>query len=414
MKFSIRKEELEMALKVIKDSKALSKINDDIGTSSIMIEVDSENKVLTLTSTNYHVWCIAKLDSSVFADYDAELSTFFNMEESGEVFVDGFDFINVISGYPQDSLIHFSTSQKNGDVETRYLEGVVETKRGKKIKNSFMTRTPEFFQKDPPVEERQVHTVPAKALYEAVNAVEFVSGTEDGHKHLWGVQIEIYEDEIAAMATDKKRICYYDIRGENRSDLDKGVHCVPIKLPLTSALKNLRMADTIDIHVGQKKTVLKQGWQTHVLPNVTFSNQKLPDWREFAKKLNSDESRVNINLPKKSIDGCVKRAMLSSGGYYGIKIVVDTDSKQVEFSIQKVEESGIIQSKYSETEPLEEEQFSGRMVETVVLTTDNLKDIISKSKSDTITFRIKDAASPMQIMNNEDHFGYIASTVKYS
>lgn len=413
MKFGIRKEELEMALKVIKDSKALSKINDDVGTSSILIEVDAENKALTLTATNYHVWCIAKLDSSVFEDYDAELSVFFNMEESGEVFVDGFDFISVVSGYPQDSFINFTTSQKDGEVETRYLEGIVETKRGKKIRNSFMTRNPEYFQKDPPSEERTVHTVPAKALYEAVNAVEFVSGTEDSYKHLWGVQIEIYDDEVAAMATDKKRICYYDVRGENRSDLDKGIECVPIKLPLTAALKNLRMADEIEVHIGQKKTILKQEWQTHVLPNIMFSNQKLPDWREFAKKLNDDETRVNINLPKKSIEGCVKRAMLSSGGYYGIKIVVDTDSKQVEFSIQKVEESGVIQSKYSETEPLEEEQFSGRMVETVVLTTDNLKDIISKSKSETITFRIKDAASPMQIVNAEDHFGYIASTVKY-
>lgn len=414
MKFSIRKEELEMALKVIKDSKALSKINDDVGTSSILIEVNAEDQVLKLISTNYHVWCIATLDATTFADYDVELSGFFNMEESGEVFIDGFDFINVVSGYPQDSMIHFTTSQKDGEVETRYLEGIVKTKRGKKIKNSFMTRTPEFFQKDPPEEERKTYTVPAKALYEAVNAVEFVSGTEDSHKHLWGVQIEIYDDEVAAMATDKKRICYYDIRGEGRSDLENGVTCVPIKLPLTAALKNMRMADTIEISIGQKKTVLKQEWQTHVLPNVTFSNQKLPDWREFARKLNSDNERVNINLPKKSIEGCVKRAMLSSGGYYGIKIVINTDEKNVEFSIQKVEESGVIQSKYSETEPLEDEQFSGRMVETVVLTTDNLKDIISKSRSETITFRLKDGTSPMQIVNAEDHFGYIASTVKYS
>ena len=416
MEFIVRKEEIENGLKVIKDSKALTKSMDD-GVSSLLIEVDKESQTLKLISSNYHVWCIIDINKDMFKSYEDEgisYEDFFLINESGSVFVDGNEFINVILGYPQSAVIKFTSEQKDSSVSTFYLEAFTETKRGKKIRNSFLIRTPQFFEKDPPQEDNKKVTISTEKIVKAVNAVEFVSGTNEKFKHLWGVQVEINNSNITAMSTDKKRICYFNPKVEGEYNPEDTITFTPIKSPLVSALKSLDNNKDVDIYIGERKTILKQEWQMHVLPNVLFTeDQTLPNWRGFVSKFNGEEDRVSVKTSKASIEGCVKRALLSSGGCLGIKIDFDTNNKQIEFSVQKVEESGLVQGKYSETEPLEEGQYSGELVQTVVISIDNLKDIISRSKSEIIDFRVKDSVSPVFILNTEEDFGYITSTIKY-
>ena len=310
--------------------------------------------------------------------------------------------------YPSERIVNFTTETvEKGDRTDSFLRVICERGKKEKVKkNGFLLKSPDNFEEKPADEEVKHISISAKKIYDAVNSVEFASGSNENEQHLWGVQIEIRNGEISACATDRERICYYDEIGATHED---SIQFTPKKVALIASLKNMSLSAKLDLYVGEKRTRICQGNQEHIISNVVFSSDAMPDWRSLAASISS-EDRFSVKIDKDTILDCIKTATLSSGGKFGIKITFNTDEKKITFSIAKVEAGGVIRTDYEESDAMED--FEGSFNDSIMLTIDSLKDIVSRSSSDVITFRVSDPGKPIEVLNNKDNFRYIASVVE--
>ena len=83
MEFYVRKNELEIALKSIKDSKALGKPEDEYLS---ILKIKAKDGVLEFTTTNYDNWSYSKINSETFSDFDSP-ENYFGIKSDGEVYV---------------------------------------------------------------------------------------------------------------------------------------------------------------------------------------------------------------------------------------------------------------------------------------------------------------------------------------
>ncbi|MCK9273304.1 hypothetical protein M0P65_07230 [Candidatus Gracilibacteria bacterium] len=417
MKFHVRQNEIQQALNIIKTSKALGKQDEELF-SIIKIESFQENgkNRVRFTSANTIAWSSSTLNDEYFEELfgNDDYKEFFNVEECSTVFVDGHTLINVISGYPDNTIINFDIKKKKkGDDEVSNL--VCECSRNnkkEKKKSTFLVKIPSFFQETPPNEKRESITIPAREFVEAVSAVEFASSTDDKQREFWGVFIEIRNGEVCSCATDKLRICWYDKKGLSRDISGECFKLVPIKATLVAALKGIDLKKDMTIECGEKFTILRQNDRWHAIPNIVKSTQSDGssfDWRTIAKGIH-DAMCASIRIPRKTLRECAKLAS-SAGGEFGVRIHFDTKNKKTSFIVEKIEGGGGISCSHEEEILLEDNQFDGEVDEIIILTIDSISEISSRYNCDQVTFRIKNNDIPIEMLSEKDNFRFITGTV---
>ena len=108
MKFHVRKEELKSRLDVIRKSKSMTKsVSDDMG-SVLFIKaiVKDDEKSLKFYSSNFFIWSSSSIINSEINDEEV-----FNIEDPGEIHLNGPNFIDFINTFPYESIIFYQTEK---------------------------------------------------------------------------------------------------------------------------------------------------------------------------------------------------------------------------------------------------------------------------------------------------------------
>lgn len=423
MEFNILTDMLIDALDVIKGSKALDKIDDKLVPPLCIEATNASGNQTKFLASSACVWSSSLVTDDDFASMtDAE--KFFAVKDPGKYYVDGNLFIDVLSTYPKGTIVNIKIEEKK-DSNSEYLLKVVCERPGKKgrVKSTGfpVLETPPYFEDEPVKEDRIEKKILAQSLATAINSVEFASGTDEKWRFCWGVQIELFDNEISTFATDRFRLCWYDEKGFLRSGNQDNppVTFAPIKSSLVSAVKKLKLSDPVTLEIGPKYTILRQKNQYHAIPNIEplpeDSEVRLPNWRGIAQSLEGDASRVSFKIPKKILMEFIRSAALVSNNKYGIKLCFDTDEKQIVLSVEQIESGGIFKSSHKEIEPIEDGSFSGSLNHSFVLQIETLKEIISKLDSETIIFRLKkpgeNEKEVVEIYTETSNFKYMTSVV---
>jgi hypothetical protein len=105
--------------------------------------------------------------------------------------------------------------------------------------------------------------------------------------------------------------------------------------------------------------------------------------------------------------------MLTSGGKYGMSIDIDTAKKEVKYSVNNVDTGAAMKSSHEEIEYLDKSQFDGDAVDyNIVLPIESLRDVLNEYKSDLVEFKLIDAHSAVQIIDEAANFRFIASVIE--
>jgi hypothetical protein len=132
MRFKIKQVPLKNALNVIRASKALNK-SDGEDQSLIRIKVTKENGgAVNFLASNLGVWACSSVNSAMFGDN----SDHFSVEEEGEAFVDGVNFISLMATYPQDGVIEFTLKKNDNDNSSLLVASCKEAGKKGRVKTS--------------------------------------------------------------------------------------------------------------------------------------------------------------------------------------------------------------------------------------------------------------------------------------
>lgn len=413
MKFKVCHSEMKKALEIIRNSKALNKASDDEG-SVILIKVQDES--VNLLASNFGVWANAKIEKRTDSDDDQEV---FEIEQEGEVFVEGNDFINMILQLPKNSDLIFEKEEKesdDGEKENILKLTCVEKNSKKKSRScTFLITEPSFFENEPPEEEREECKLDNPVfLSDAVNSTEFVSSNDDKKQYLWGVNILVYgPDDIAACASDKVRITWYDRKGYNR-DEEPLFNFTPIKSSLVAALKVLNPAEDLNIEIGERYTILRQNNQWHGIPNAIEGGdgENLPNWRVITQTM-EDNCNHEVKIPRETLCEFVKAATSSSCGKYGIQIHFDLPDKKYWLSVNQTSGGAVLKSTYKIEESINDENIikGEDLDDSITLALEGFKEIINKYRSEFLVFKLIDCTNAVQIIDEDANFRYITSVV---
>lgn len=411
MKFHIRQDEIAEAIAKINRAKSLAPTTDEV-LSSLLIEVKriDDKPFVQFVSTNGGMWSTVSVDTADFLD--SELPVSFDVESEGRAHVEGQSFIDMILSYPTGVIINFELEKSDEEslgflkVESRRL------KRGRVKKSGFAVKSIDFFPEDAPEEKREAIEVSASSFVSAVKSVEFASSGDEKFPHLQGCRIEIYgEDDIAACATDRKRICWNDGTGLERKSDEAKMIVNPINSSLVSVVGNLVLSDKVLIEAGPLYTVISQSNQRYVIPNVTNAS-KFPDWRSIVSGISGSQS-AEIKVSKKVLNDFFKSAMATVSSKFGMRFEFDTvGEKKIIMAIDRMETGNILTSYHTEEEPLDDDSISGEAKGGVIVQIDEFKEAVGRISGDSVNIRVKDSNSPLEIFGDEDDgFKYVLSII---
>jgi len=411
MKFKIRQNDLKNALNVIKGSKALGKIDEENG-SVIRVSSSKSPNEISFLSSNIGVWAGASIPESLFEGIDSK-DDLFGVDEEGSVFVDGNDFISMMSQYPTGAVIEFEAISGEGDAKTFNAKCEDPSKKGRTRSSSFLVIDPPYFEENPPEEDREGVKVVPSALSRAVRSVEFMTGQSETETHLWGVQLEIHgEDDISSCASDKARVVWYDKQGYDRSGSSDPKKLNPIKTSFVAAIKGLDQSLPATIKIGERYTIVEQENQWHGVPNAVVNDgDRLPEWRKLTSTL-MENQQYSIEVSRQLLEDFIKTATSSSCGKYGISIHFDTEKEKVNLSINETKSGAVLRSTHQVEDSIPATDITGEHLnDGFVLSLDGFKEIVTKYKSDTVLFLIIDCHNAIQIVDENADFRYITSVV---
>jgi len=422
MKFHVRQNELAKALNRLKVSKAIGKPEEE-EFSTMLIQAKKENgkNVLKFTVTNTTAWASTSISQDYFEGLVGDdHNKLFDVEEEGELFVDGHPLINLINAYPESINVNFTVqSSKNSDGKdeaknliTSFSQKLSNGKTQKRT-NQYLIKSPSYFNANPPDEDRKEVSIGADKLEKAIMAVEFASSMDEKHRQFWGCFLEIYSDSVACCATDKSKICWFDREGLERDKEKESPFTVsPIKTTLVAAIKALSLDKPVTVRSGSKFIILEQDDQWHAIPSVQFGlddETEVFDWRTISNNV-SDTQEASFTIPRKTLLDCVKTSTATLGGKFGIKIRLNTENKKIIFSVQRIEGGGVVNSDELDLE-LDDSQVTGDVDITIILTIDSIKEIATRYSSEDVVLRVKDNDFPVEFVSSKDPFRYITATV---
>ena len=406
MKFKISKKILKKNFDNIKKSKAFSKSEDN----GVILKISALDDTLTLLCSNTGIWACSVINNDMYDDSE------FSIIKNGDIYIEGSNFINIVNTYP-DGVLDFST-EKEDDGKNRLVLNYQKSNQKKqsafliiatgtlKDNNNF------YFDEEPPKEERKETIVNTRMLKEASQSVGFASSTNELEGWMWGVMIEIYsQDDIAAYATDRSRIAWYDEKGTERAETP--ISLKPIYTCLKSILPCFDEEENTKIEYGDNYIILSQSNQWHGIPNaqeVINSGDKLPEWRNIHNKI-KQSVQTEITLNKEKILNCIQTASYASCKKHGLRISIDTNKKNIELAVDSTEVGGILRSYHKESFDIEDKDISGQpFSNNIFMPVDKLKEALSQYKSDTIKISLIDENSPIIIEGDETESVHLITT----
>jgi len=384
MDFTIIQNGIMSALNIVKGSKAFGKI---IPEKDPILKIEVKKTKVTISATSGVCWCSSSILSS---SYDKE---FFSIESEGEVLIDGNSFIDMISTYKDDGLIHFFLKEENkGNVL------IAEWKSGKRKKtSSFLVNISEIFEEIHIKDKMSSLEVSPRFLKEAIEKVEFASSTEEETQFLWCVRIEVFDKcDISACAGDRKRISWFDPVSLDRDKEPQHV-LFPTKDFILPVIKSLDLSSKVMISYGENYTTIKQDAQEHILPNVRVDQEPLENWRQITKEA-TDRIKTKIKIKRKNLSNCIKASTISEFGRYGVLLQIDTENGEIVFSEEGFDNQTHVKVSHKETEPLENEEIEGDpFVGEMVIPLDSFRDIVGKCKDEYIVLSVFESNRPVII-----------------
>lgn len=404
MKFKVNSKDLKDRLNIIKSAKSLAKPDDILHS---MVKINTENDKVSFLVNDGWGWSCSVLDKLVLGD-----SNDFCVEEEGTIFVDGHVFIGVCLSYPDDSVITLELD-KNKSKKGSVLKVSSKIKKKSKKTNSIVVQKPTNFIDEPVKENRESIVVSTPKLKAPISIVEFASSRDPSKRQFWGVFTEIFDKEdIAAVATNKEKICWYDEKGLDRNTPAKHSFCCNKEYYL-SAIKSLNENDDTNVEIGRKFTILRQKNQWHIVQNITKEEGDEDfDWRTICSNVESS-LETEIKIPKDILNSCISTAKFVSQKTFGIVCDFDTENNKVIFNFESIETGGRQISGQDEIE-LEDDNFNKKVKTKIILSVDSMTDIIKRFKSEEVIFKIKDNDVPIIIKSNNDNFTYITGTIDVS
>lgn len=412
MKFHINSDFLLPVLKKIDKTGAIDSDNESY--CSIMIESNNPagQSELKFVVRNAAFIAIFEINDEDFKEYDDKNKDHFLVSDQGKVYVDGKIFTSVLKGYPSNSILQFelkeSASKKKKDGVLR-----VNCKRSKgKIKRTdFNTIKIKTFEEKPPDEKRDKLTINnIDKLTKAVNDVSFTSGVvdqEDANQYLCGCYIEIENDDIFAVATNRKAMCS---SGDYDSTAKAPYKFLPVMTYFISALSNLDKSAPADFEVGERYTFMKQGGQSYYIPNAGLSD-RFPEWRSvFTGKISSKVGV--IRLSREALLDCIKTSEPIVGSDYGINIDVNTDNKEVIFTSSSIDSQGsLVRASHTEVSVLEDSNFTGTVKCEVLLPIYALKEILKRIKETYVNVIFLGSNKPVLIEGDQTAIKYLLTPI---
>jgi len=403
MKFHVRKEELKSKLDIIRKSRSMTKsVSDDMG-SILLIKANAEEKSLKFYSSNFYIW-----SSSSIIVTDINDTEIFDVELSGEIHLNGPNFIDFISTFPDESIITFEIEESNDNTS---LSAKCKKIKGTKKVNFFKIEANDF-DPNPPVEDRKSFVISCEKLLKAVESVEYASDVNENRQHLFGILTEFYPTtgNIACCATDTIRIVSYDELGIEKVS-EEPIVLSPIKASFINAIKTMNNKEDVTIEVGETQTILRQKNQWHSVPNVNKSlNDEFPNWREIFKKY-SEEVKTSFFINKNSVSECLRSAKLASHTKYGVRASFNCSEKTIKFAADNIDDGSIVKSLYEEVETIEDIQ--GEETDySILFIVDILTEIVSNLPGNTIIFDIINESKALLIRCEDPAIRIIISTIQ--
>lgn len=424
MQFKINSDKLVPVLKKLKTVKAYEKDDESLSSLSITTTNKNENPVyplseytLTIVSMTNAFWSSITLTDEDFIDYGTETKKNWEVLESGKIFVNAVDFTDMLLAVPKGVVLDFQnkaltkTKSKGEFLSAKYSENK------KKASLDFVITKPKFFDEEPARESRDSTSANGSSFINAIKTVAFASQaltSEDlPDPFLWGTLVEIRDSNVVAVATNRKRICFYD---KEQSPKDPDFTFNPISTFLIPVVDVLDPEKNIDFEVGNKTTIVKQNKCIYVIPNVS-EPEKFPNWRVILSKVKSMH-KAKISFSKQSLASSLKLVGLASGSKMGVRIDLDTSKKAIGFATQIVDDGGFMKAVYEETAPLEDSQIiwtedDQPIMETVLLNIAFLKDICDTfSKDENIILNFGTNNTPIIVEGTDSIHKYVLTSLE--
>jgi DNA polymerase III sliding clamp (beta) subunit (PCNA family) len=404
MQFKINSDKFSTILKKIKTVKSYEKNDESL--SSLLISTTKEPK-LTITAMNNAFWSSITLIDSDFSDGE--------VLEEDKVFVNANDFIEMILAIPKNTILEFKTQNINkAKLKGDFLS--LKYKSNKKQSSlDFAISKPKFFDEEPCSEQRKTAEANPESFINAIKSVAFafdtLSSQDVTDPFLWGSLIEIRNKNVVAIATNRKRICFYD---KEKSTENPDFKFNPISSYLLPVIDVLDDTNPLFFEVGYKTTIIKQNNCTYVLPNVS-EPEKFPNWKAVLDKVTSSH-KAKITFSKQSLSSTLKMVGLASGNKMGVRIDLDTAKKTIGFATQIVDDGGFMKAIYEESYPLEDDQinvFEDPVMESVLLNIEFLKDVADTfDKDEDIYINFGTNNTPVIIEGSKSVHKYILTSLE--
>jgi len=151
MEVIIDQKHLLKAFSVIKKSSAFCKME---GEEEIPMLIEAKDNTLSFTVSNVAFWSKTNLDKKSY-EGDDDLSDQFTIKNEGKIYIDGSNFVNLISTYPEQSILTISIKKEN-EGQHLMVETIKIGKQGRTKKSGFISmKKPAFFEEEPLDEKRK-------------------------------------------------------------------------------------------------------------------------------------------------------------------------------------------------------------------------------------------------------------------
>jgi len=406
MEILLYSKDLQSILKKIKNAKLLDKADD----SSSVLMLDASTNDFKIVSSNSAFWSMFSIDASDFVESSKTMSKDLGIKQNGRVFIHGETFIELISSYPEESILHFQLRPSKGKTKGECLAVSYSSTKKRTGTSEFALSKVKYFNEEPFEEKRKKIKVSGERFIIAAQAVCFatnIQNIEEADRNLFGCRIEIFKEDITATTTNKKRICYH---GKDYNDKSPDIVLDPISGILDPILSNLKKEEDVELNIGSKTIILTQKNQQYVIPNIANS-KNYPNCRTIISKVQS-KSMVVLAFVQKELMATLKPIVSTAGKAYGMKIDLDTEAGVICFSAQKMEENGMVKAFHEETLSLDASNINLKTGEhvkvSVVVNIEFFKDIFGRFKaSEMVSVCFGNADTPLYFESQDGMLKYV-------
>lgn len=352
MKLTINKEDLVKGIQTVQN--IISQKSNLPILSYVLLEAHNTN--IHLTTTNLDIGITCQLQAHI--------------EEFGAIILPAKKFGDIIREFPED-IINITTKKNNLTL--------IETKQ---CQFKLMGLSYEEFPKLPKFTNQEIIRVNQDDFKEMLSLVSFAVSYDETRYVLNGILCQIKKDTISLIATDGKRLAFY------QKKLTQGVNkfieiIIPIKT-IHELNRNLAEEGQILLGIGVNQILLDLG-QTQIVSRLIEG--EFPDYKQIIPPVSVNK----IKIDREQFLSAIRRAsLLSTPDYQAIKLEIFRNRLVISKSTPNMGESH---------EELPCEHVGKDMV--IGFNPNYLIDILKNLKEATVELEVTDSEKPGVIRAND-------------